>query len=112
VILGRRGRRPLLPTATRHRPEQRHNVAILGRRGRRPLLLDDLERVRIANELRSSAAADGGRCLSAYLPFDLVELVAILGRRGRRPLLRSSSRASRRRTGLRSSAAADGGRCA
>jgi len=36
--------------------------------------------------LRSSAAADGGRCAVRELDLSVVDLVAILGRRGRRPL--------------------------
>jgi len=83
AILGRRGRRPLPVVEELARVE--HLVAILGRRGRRPLLIS----VRVAGSrrccdprpprtaaaatwyrvgvsingaLRSSAAADGGRC--------------------------------------------------
>ena len=65
-------------------------------------------------ELRSSAAADGGRCRLRVLASSAAVCVAILGRRGRRPLRctwRSRS-CPTEYTLLRSSAAADGGRCA
>jgi len=85
--------------------------------------------------LRSSAAADGGRCLETFAVSTDRDKVAILGRRGRRPLLLSTlsraapsaccdprpprtaaaasaeARASGTTALLRSSAAADGGRC-
>ena len=85
--------------------------------------------------LRSSAAADGGRCRfhrfesKANLSVAILgrrgrrplpraafgdgwaDLVAILGRRGRRPLPDRSASARSWRSVLRSSAAADGGRC-
>jgi len=61
--------------------------------------------------LRSSAAADGGRCRGAASRGQTGAQVAILGRRGRRPLPRTNSNAVSRIFVLRSSAAADGGRC-
>ena len=61
--------------------------------------------------LRSSAAADGGRCSQARPHPGGTEHVAILGRRGRRPLPSDQAELGRILGWLRSSAAADGGRC-
>jgi len=61
--------------------------------------------------LRSSAAADGGRCDMNMDQYQAIVNVAILGRRGRRPLLWSENVARDPLSVLRSSAAADGGRC-
>jgi len=61
AILGRRGRRPLL-TSIRGRVGGPSGVAILGRRGRRPLLVETPTDIADPIKLRSSAAADGGRC--------------------------------------------------
>ena len=63
-------------------------VAILGRRGRRPLPRGVGSDVQPHHALRSSAAADGGRCVPQPRPARPVHHVAILGRRGRRPLRR------------------------
>jgi len=133
AILGRRGRRPL-PTAARSAARRggscdprppRTAAAAMG----------EPTRSRASSVLRSSAAADGGRCCSRTLPSSADPRVAILGRRGRRPLRGSPAAAGSRppccdprppqtaaaasthadhRSGLttlRSSAAADGGRC-
>ena len=134
AILGRRGRRPL--PSRRHRSARRSAccdprppqtaAAAAGLPRSCPSLL----------RLRSSAAADGGRCQRPEAVVTLPALpVAILGRRGRRPLPKRRCPLPRRawrcdprppRTAaaapefswqggptyrLRSSAAADGGRC-
>jgi len=86
-------------------------VAILGRRGRRPLpyRATDCSSVTV---LRSSAAADGGRCRAQPVRSHREDVVAILGRRGRRPLPVGEVEVPDETVALRSSAAADGGRCA
>jgi len=47
--------------------------------------------------LRSSAAADGGRCVQSRDQEQLAHSVAILGRRGRRPLLNRTNLGNARR---------------
>jgi len=84
AILGRRGRRPLHHRPA-HRVRQLDLVAILGRRGRRPLR-SGMVQTWSSSMLRSSAAADGGRCRCGPPGDAVVQGVAILGRRGRRPL--------------------------
>jgi len=64
-----------------------------------------------SKKLRSSAAADGGRCSVPMRRQSPDNAVAILGRRGRRPLLAGVHMGNARKIALRSSAAADGGRC-